>query len=49
MTTSKRLSALAAIVIGGAGLGSAEAGPLLTGVIEDVNAQTIEMPSLPGG
>ncbi|MEL6448594.1 MAG: hypothetical protein AAFQ62_11655 [Pseudomonadota bacterium] len=49
MTTSKRLSALAAIIIGGAGLGTAEAGPLLTGVIEDVNAQTIEMPSLPGG
>ncbi len=24
------------------------AGPLLTGVVEDVNAQTIEMPSLPG-
>ncbi|MEL6948733.1 MAG: HlyD family efflux transporter periplasmic adaptor subunit [Pseudomonadota bacterium] len=48
MTTSKRLSTLAAIVIGGAGLGTAEAGPLLTGVIEDVNAQTIEMPSLPG-
>ena len=26
----------------------AAAGPLLTGVVEDVNAQTIEMPSLPG-
>ena len=26
----------------------AHAGPLLTGVVEDVNAQTIEMPSLPG-
>lgn len=26
----------------------AMAGPLLTGVVEDVNAQTIEMPSLPG-
>ena len=25
-----------------------QAGPLLTGVVEDVNAQTIEMPSLPG-
>ncbi|MGB5492424.1 MAG: hypothetical protein WBM76_16485 [Woeseiaceae bacterium] len=25
------------------------AGPLLTGIVEDVNAQTIEMPSLPGG
>jgi multidrug resistance efflux pump len=24
------------------------AGPLLTGIVEDVNAQTIEMPSLPG-
>lgn len=28
--------------------GSAVAGPLLTGVVEDINAQTIEMPSLPG-
>ncbi|MEL7022802.1 MAG: hypothetical protein AAGL69_03580 [Pseudomonadota bacterium] len=28
---------------------SVEATPLLTGVIEDVAAQTIEMPSLPGG
>lgn len=27
----------------------ASAGPLLTGIVEDVNAQTIEMPSLPGG
>ncbi len=27
---------------------TAEAGPLLTGVVEDVNAQTFEMPSLPG-
>ena len=27
---------------------AARAGPLLTGVVEDVNAQTIEMPSLPG-
>lgn len=26
----------------------AVAGPLLTGIVEDVNAQTIEMPSLPG-
>ena len=26
----------------------AAAGPLLTGIVEDVNAQTIEMPSLPG-
>lgn len=29
--------------------GTAVAEPLLTGVVEDVNAQTIEMPSLPGG
>lgn len=28
--------------------GQVLAGPLLTGVVEDVNAQTIEMPSLPG-
>jgi len=28
--------------------GPAAAGPLLTGVVEDVNAQTFEMPSLPG-
>ena len=28
--------------------GPVAAGPLLTGVVEDVNAQTIEMPSLPG-
>lgn len=28
--------------------GPAAAGPLLTGVVEDVNGQTIEMPSLPG-
>jgi multidrug resistance efflux pump len=28
--------------------GMLEAGPLLTGVVEDGNAQTIEMPSLPG-
>lgn len=28
---------------------TADAEPLLTGVVEDVNAQTIEMPSLPGG
>ena len=27
---------------------AAGAAPLLTGVVEDVNAQTIEMPSLPG-
>jgi len=29
-------------------VGPAHAGPLLTGVVEDVDAQTIEMPSLPG-
>jgi multidrug efflux pump subunit AcrA (membrane-fusion protein) len=28
--------------------GSTHGGPLLTGVVEDVDAQTIEMPSLPG-
>ena len=28
--------------------GPIEAGPLLSGVVEDVNAQTLEMPSLPG-
>ena len=28
--------------------GPLQAGPLLTGVVEDMNAQTIEMPSLPG-
>ncbi len=38
------LAALAALL----GTASAGAGPLLTGVVEDVNAQTIEMPSLPG-
>ena len=28
--------------------GPASAGPLLTGVVEDIKGQTIEMPSLPG-
>lgn len=28
--------------------GPLQAGPLLTGIVEDVNSQTIEMPSLPG-
>jgi multidrug efflux pump subunit AcrA (membrane-fusion protein) len=32
-----------------AAAGHAAGGPLLTGVVEDVDAQTIEMPSLPGG
>ena len=31
-----------------AAAGTLSAGPLLTGVVEDVEAQTIEMPSLPG-
>ncbi len=36
------------LVLGIALSGTAPAAPLLTGVVEDVNAQTIEMPSLPG-
>jgi multidrug resistance efflux pump len=40
----RSLISLAALVLSSA----AGAAPLLTGVVEDVNAQTIEMPSLPG-
>ncbi len=36
------------IVLAAALCGSLQAGPLLTGLVEDVNSQTIEMPSLPG-
>lgn len=39
-----RLPLLFALTLAGHAMG----GPLLTGVVEDVNAQTIEMPSLPG-
>jgi len=36
------------IILAAALCGPLQAGPLLTGIVEDVNAQTIEMPSLPG-
>ena len=42
---TRRIINLAAIALAAA---PASAEPLLTGVVEDVNAQTIEMPSLPG-
>lgn len=43
---------LSGVLVAALALGTArpaDAATLLTGVIEDVNAQTIEMPSLPGG
>lgn len=42
----RRTSFIPLLVLASAGY--AYGGPLLTGVVEDVNAQTIEMPSLPG-
>jgi multidrug efflux pump subunit AcrA (membrane-fusion protein) len=42
------LPAALLLMAGAAACGPAWAGPLLTGVVEDVDAQTIEMPSLPG-
>ena len=47
--TNARLPSLTLALALGAAAAPAQAGPLLTGVIEDVDAQTIEMPSLPGG
>jgi multidrug resistance efflux pump len=43
-----RITARAALFLALAAGGRAGAGPLLTGVIEDLSAQTIEVPSLPG-
>lgn len=43
-----RLTRAICLLSGLLALGSLSAGPLLTGVVEDVKGQTIEMPSLPG-
>ncbi|MEM6819905.1 MAG: hypothetical protein AAF578_14065 [Pseudomonadota bacterium] len=47
MFKTKPISTL--VAVGCTAFSSVHAAPLLTGVIEDVAAQTIEMPSLPGG
>lgn len=44
----RRFTSLPGIAALAVSAGPAAGGPLLTGVVEDVNAQTIEMPSLPG-
>ena len=46
--TWPRLKPLLCLALLPAFAGPAWSGPLLTGVVEDVDAQTIEMPSLPG-
>lgn len=42
------IRAVTSIVVAATLCGPLQAGPLLTGIVEDVNSQTIEMPSLPG-
>ena len=48
ITETLRRPAILAGVVALCAAGGAAAGPILTGVVEDVQAQTIEMPSLPG-
>lgn len=49
MTNARRPSLAAALALTATAAAPAQGATLLTGVIEDVDAQTIEMPSLPGG
>lgn len=53
VTNARRRSAgravAPALVLAAVAAVPAEGAPLITGIIEDVDAQTIEMPSLPGG
>lgn len=44
----RRCTNVAAPLLAALAFARAEAGPLLTGIVEDINAQTIEIPSLPG-